>query len=81
MHSGPGNVIIDNCAICDVIWLDFGEMRQMVDAPGRDRGSREVQRVDEEYVRRGPDRRAEDTDDDAAGPRDPLILLADLLFG
>ena len=82
MHSGPGNVIIDNCATCDVIWLDFGEMRQMIDAPGRDRGSREVHRVDEEYVRRGPDRHAEDrTGDDAARRHDPLVLLADLLFG
>lgn len=82
MHSGPGNVIIDNCAACDVIWLDFGEMRQMVDAPGRDRGSREVHRVDEAYVRRGPDRHAEDrADDDAARQHDPLTLLADLLFG
>jgi hypothetical protein len=24
-----------------VIWLDFGELRQIVDAPGRDRGGRE----------------------------------------
>ena len=39
-HLGPGAVVIDNCTRCDVIWLDFGEMKQMVDAPGRDRGIR-----------------------------------------
>jgi Zn-finger nucleic acid-binding protein len=45
-HSGPGNVVIDNCATCDLIWLDFGEMRKIVDAPGRDRGGRHVQPVE-----------------------------------
>lgn len=39
-YYGPGNVIIDSCAHCDVIWLDFGELKQIVDAPGGDRGSR-----------------------------------------
>jgi Zn-finger nucleic acid-binding protein len=41
-YYGPGNVVIDSCQKCDAIWLDFGELRQIVDAPGRDRGSREV---------------------------------------
>ena len=27
-YAGPGNVVIDSCAACGVIWLDFGEMRQ-----------------------------------------------------
>jgi Zn-finger nucleic acid-binding protein len=40
-YYGPGNVVIDSCAACDVIWLDAGELRQIVDAPGRDRGSRD----------------------------------------
>jgi len=40
-YFGPGNVIIDSCDTCNVIWLDFGELRQIVDAPGRDRGGRE----------------------------------------
>ena len=39
-YYGPGNVVIDNCTACDVIWLDFGELKQIVDAPGRDRGLR-----------------------------------------
>lgn len=41
-YFGPGNVVIDSCATCDVIWLDFGELKQIVDAPGRDRGGREA---------------------------------------
>jgi Zn-finger nucleic acid-binding protein len=38
-YYGPGNVVIDTCDRCDVVWLDFGELRQIVDAPGRDRGA------------------------------------------
>ena len=40
-YYGPGNVVIDSCTTCDLIWLDFGELKQIVDAPGRDRGLRE----------------------------------------
>jgi Zn-finger nucleic acid-binding protein len=39
-YYGPGNVVIDTCSRCDLIWLDFGELRQITDAPGRDRGRR-----------------------------------------
>lgn len=41
-YYGPGNVIIDRCASCDVVWLDYGELKQIVDAPGEDRGSRDL---------------------------------------
>lgn len=37
-YFGPGNVIIDTCATCDLVWLDFGELKQIADAPGQDRG-------------------------------------------
>ena len=39
-YYGPGNVVIDTCDRCDVVWVDSGELRQIADAPGRDRGSR-----------------------------------------
>jgi Zn-finger nucleic acid-binding protein len=39
-YYGPGNVVIDACSRCDIIWLDFGELKQITDAPGRDRGRR-----------------------------------------
>jgi Zn-finger nucleic acid-binding protein len=37
-YYGPGNVIIDTCRKCDLVWLDFGELRQIDQAPGDDRG-------------------------------------------
>jgi Zn-finger nucleic acid-binding protein len=39
-YYGPGNVIIDSCESCDLVWLDFGELKQIADAPGGDRGIR-----------------------------------------
>jgi Zn-finger nucleic acid-binding protein len=41
-YYGPGNIIMDGCLACDVIWLDFGELQQIVDAPGADRGTRDL---------------------------------------
>jgi Zn-finger nucleic acid-binding protein len=37
-YAGPGNIFIDTCAHCSLIWLDYGEINQIVNAPGRDRG-------------------------------------------
>ena len=39
-YHGPGNVVIDSCSRCDLIWLDHGELNQITDAPGADRGRR-----------------------------------------
>lgn len=36
-YYGPGNIIIDTCGACQLIWLDHGELSSVVDAPGRDR--------------------------------------------
>ena len=86
-HSGPGNVVIDNCTKCDLIWLDFGEMRQIVDAPGKDRGSHHAFPVDDEHVRLGPYRWRDDAgDDEDDTPRsmrraDPLSFLWNVFFG
>ena len=63
-HYGPGNVVIDNCARCDLMWLDFGEMNQIVEAAGSDRGSRHVPRIDDSYVRKGPVREEDDGEED-----------------
>jgi Zn-finger nucleic acid-binding protein len=79
-HSGPGNVVLDGCTACDLIWLDFGEMRQIVEAPGRDRGSRDIHPVDDEYVRHGPSA-THDHDSARSRETDPPSVLADLLFG
>ena len=77
-HYGPGNVAIDSCVPCDLIWLDFGEMRQIVDAPGRDRGSRYVPPLDDEFVRHGAPRLEEDDSSSPGG--DIISVLADLLL-
>lgn len=79
-YFGPGNVVIDSCTTCDVIWLDFGEMRQIVDAPGRDRGSRHTPRIDDEYVRQGPERTDEDDDARARRRRSPIGFLIDVML-
>ena len=36
-YYGPGNIIIDTCPPCDLVWLDAGEFRRAVEAPGSDR--------------------------------------------
>lgn len=74
-YYGPGNVVIDSCDTCDVIWLDFGELRQIVDAPGLDRGGRERSAAAEEEWRPGPTMGRvlmnvdDDGDEDAHGRR------------
>ena len=44
LEADVKRLVIDTCARCDAVWLDFGELRQIADAPGRDRGSRNVPR-------------------------------------
>jgi len=34
-YAGPGNVIIDSCSECRVIWLDHGELQRIFRAPDR----------------------------------------------
>jgi hypothetical protein len=38
-YAGPGNVIVDSCADCSLIWLDRGELTRIVHAP--DEGDKE----------------------------------------
>jgi Zn-finger nucleic acid-binding protein len=42
-YYGPGNVIMDSCDSCNLVWLDFGELKRIADAPGPDRGGRKIQ--------------------------------------
>jgi Zn-finger nucleic acid-binding protein len=32
-YGGPGNVIIDDCEVCTLVWLDFSELDRIVRAP------------------------------------------------
>ena len=34
-YCGPGNVIIDSCNGCELLWLDNGELGKMIRAPGK----------------------------------------------
>jgi Zn-finger nucleic acid-binding protein len=36
-YYGPGNVVVDSCGYCRLIWLDHGELHKIVSAPGSDR--------------------------------------------
>ena len=36
-YYGPGNVVIDVCTHCAIIWLDYCELNVIANAPGRDR--------------------------------------------
>jgi Zn-finger nucleic acid-binding protein len=36
-YLGPGNVIIDNCVQCKVVWLDYGELHRILTVDGLDR--------------------------------------------
>jgi hypothetical protein len=35
-YAGPGNVIVDSCGDCYLIWLDRGELMRIVHAPDED---------------------------------------------
>lgn len=73
-YYGPGNVVIDNCETCDVIWLDFGELKQIVDAPGRDRGERNRAMGDDPHIPRRVGQGG-----GLLAAEDPLDFLFDLL--
>ncbi len=32
-YAGPGNVIVDTCDNCDLIWLDRGELTRIAHSP------------------------------------------------
>ena len=37
VYGGPGNIVIDTCVNCQLIWLDYLELRRVLDTSGRDR--------------------------------------------
>ena len=34
-YAGPGNVVLDSCEDCGLIWLDRGELAHIAHAPDR----------------------------------------------
>ena len=73
-YGGPGAVAIDACDRCNVVWLDYRELNQIVDGPGRDRGTREMPMVTDDYPL-VPLPTEEETD----RQRDPLDFILALL--
>ncbi len=71
-YYGPGNIVIDTCRGCDSIWLDFGELKQVADAPGRDRGQGAARPLEPELPPAHHPRRI------SLGKRDLIEALADL---
>lgn len=37
-YAGPGNVIVDTCDVCELIWLDRGELTRIARAPDESEG-------------------------------------------
>ncbi len=37
LYGGPGNLVIDNCVNCSLLWLDNREFERIIHTPGRDR--------------------------------------------
>jgi Zn-finger nucleic acid-binding protein len=36
-YGGPGNLVVDNCIGCSLLWLDYKELERVIRAPGRER--------------------------------------------
>jgi len=36
LYGGPGNLVVDNCVHCSLLWLDNKEFERIIRAPGRD---------------------------------------------
>lgn len=51
-YYGPGNIVIDTCDGCNMVWLDYGELGRVVNAPGRDRGAALLRREKEKALAR-----------------------------
>lgn len=36
LYGGPGNLVVDNCPSCKLLWLDNRELTRVIRAPGRE---------------------------------------------
>jgi len=63
-YAGPGVIVVDTCDQCLMIWLDYGELARVVNAPGRDRGAALLR---EEHLRRAT--QGDDDEDDSDDAR------------
>ena len=57
-YYGPGNVVLDTCRVCELAWLDFGELSKIIRAPGHrpdphPTGNLESERLRNEFYAQG----------------------------
>lgn len=76
-YYGPGNVVIDSCSRCSLVWLDHGELGRLERASGVGSGMHMAQAPD--YSAEFASHRLSCSSDER--PVHPLQLLADWLFG
>ena len=74
-YYGPGNVVIDSCAECGVVWLDRGEMSRVEQASGGCSNHSALQNGTNDHL---PFAGVAFVPDPTADS--PLRMLADLLF-
>lgn len=36
LYGGPGNLVVDNCIHCSLLWLDNSEFERIIRAPDRE---------------------------------------------
>jgi Zn-finger nucleic acid-binding protein/DNA-directed RNA polymerase subunit RPC12/RpoP len=75
-YNGPGNIVIDTCHPCDLIWLDHGELRKVVNAPGKDRGVPRPKPSEEDKE----DQARDSNDRNETSFKDLIYVILDELF-
>jgi Zn-finger nucleic acid-binding protein/DNA-directed RNA polymerase subunit RPC12/RpoP len=84
-YLGPGAVVVDTCDACDLIWLDHGELRKIIAAPGSDRRTGALPAVPREpapaYAWAASGAAADQEDAASAAPGGLLGLLERFLAG
>lgn len=73
LYLGPGNIAIDTCASCNLIWLDYGEINKVFNAPGSDRGRGARALVESQWKKEHPQEKKVEKDID-------LMDFLNLLF-
>jgi len=78
LYLGPGNIVIDTCGDCNLIWLDYGELEKVINAPGKDRGPKKFKPADFPWDKPSEYSEKKDTKNRGNLEIDLLDLLDDL---
>lgn len=77
-YYGPGNIVIDTCVECGLVWLDHGELTRVEQASAAQASVSAWNRSENPDI--GQRSANEGSDDSPSERRSPLQFLADLLF-